>query len=177
MTHLKNIVGISFHFLAVEPALLITDICTSSMISMAATGIPARITFEAAAAASRIVGNVTTATLVSCGITASFKVISVTNPSVPSEPMKRFVRLYPAEDLLLSYQYCAVYTEVFSYRGRRLVLITVPSARTTVRLTTQSFMVPYLTALVPLPCCQLIPPELTGCTYLQLVPTIPPILA
>lgn len=70
------------------------------MISIAATGMPARITFDEAAAASRIVGKVTTATLVSCGITASFRVISVTRPRVPSEPMKRFVRLYPADDLL-----------------------------------------------------------------------------
>jgi hypothetical protein len=92
-TYLKNIVGSSFHFLFVEPALLITPICTSSMISIAATGTPARSTFEAAAAASRIVGKVTTATLVSCGTTASLRVISVTMPSVPSEPMKRFVRL------------------------------------------------------------------------------------
>jgi hypothetical protein len=65
VTYLKNIVGTSFHFLAVAPALLMTDICTSSMISIAATGTPARKTLEAAAAASRIVGNVTTATLVS----------------------------------------------------------------------------------------------------------------
>jgi hypothetical protein len=48
-----------------------------------------------------------------------------------------------------------------AYRGRRLVLITVPSASTTVRFTTQSFIVPYRTALVPE----------------QLVPTIPPIFA
>jgi hypothetical protein len=40
-----------------------------------------------------MVGNVTTATLVSCGTTASFKVISVTIPKVPSDPIKRFVRL------------------------------------------------------------------------------------
>jgi hypothetical protein len=93
MTYLKNMVGISFHFLLVEPALLITDICTSSMISIAATGTPVRSTFDAAAAASRMVGNVTTATLVSCGTTASFKVISVTIPKVPSDPIKRFVRL------------------------------------------------------------------------------------
>jgi hypothetical protein len=71
------------------------------MISMAATGMPARITLDAAAAASRIVGKVTTATLVSCGITVNLSVISVTKPSVPSEPIKRFVRLYPAEDFLL----------------------------------------------------------------------------
>jgi hypothetical protein len=77
-----------------------TDICTSSMISIAATGTPVRSTFDAAAAASRIVGNVTTATLVSWGTTASFSVISVTMPRVPSEPMNRLVRLYPAEDLL-----------------------------------------------------------------------------
>jgi hypothetical protein len=92
-TYLKNMVGNSFHFLVVDPALLITPICTSSIISIAATGTPARNTLEAAAAASRIVGKVTTATLVSCGTTASFKVISVTIPKVPSEPTKRFVRL------------------------------------------------------------------------------------
>jgi len=55
------------------------------------------------------------------------------------------LRLYPAEDFL----------------GLRRVLMTVPSASTTVRLITQSFMVPYLTALVPE----------------QLVPTMPPIFA
>ena len=65
ITYLKNIVGTSFHFLTVAPALLMTDICTSSIISIAATGTPVRRTLEAAAAASRIVGNVTTATLVS----------------------------------------------------------------------------------------------------------------
>ena len=70
-----------------------TLICTSSIISIAPTGMPARMIFEAAAAASRIVGNVTTATLVFCGVTASLSVISVTNPSVPSEPTNRFVRL------------------------------------------------------------------------------------
>jgi hypothetical protein len=102
MTYLKNIVGSSLHFLLVDPALLITDIWTSSIISIAATGIPARSTLDAAAAASRIVGNVTTATLVSCGMTANLRVISVTIPSVPSEPMKRFVKLYPAEDLLFA---------------------------------------------------------------------------
>ena len=63
-THLKNMVGNSSHFLFVDPALLITPICTSSIISIAATGTPARSTLEAAAAASRMVGKVTTATLV-----------------------------------------------------------------------------------------------------------------
>lgn len=86
-------VGTSFHVRSVAPALLITPICTSSIISIAATGTPARRTLEAAAAASRIVGNVTTATLVSWGMTANFNVISVTMPNVPSEPTKRFVRL------------------------------------------------------------------------------------
>lgn len=70
---------------------------------------------------------------------------SVTNPKVPSEPTNRLFRLYPADDFL----------------GLLLVLITVPSDRTTVRLMTQSFIVPYLTALVPE----------------QLVPTMPPIFA
>ena len=144
-------VGNSFHFLVVDPALLITPICTSSIISIAATGIPARNTLEAAAAASRIVGKVTTATLVSCGTTASFKVISVTMPSVPSEPTKRLVRLYPAEDFLeiVSLSHIEKCNN-FAYLGLRLVLMTVPSARTTVRLMTQSFIVPYRTALVPL---------------------------
>lgn len=34
------------------------------------------------------------------------------------------------------------YKQDYMYLGRRLVLITVPSARTTVKLITQSFMVP-----------------------------------
>lgn len=98
-------VGTSFHLLLVAPVLFITIICTSSISSIAATGTPALMIFEAAAAASRIVGNVTTATLVSCGMTASFKVISVTSPRVPSDPTKRFVRLYPAEDFLKFHQF------------------------------------------------------------------------
>lgn len=108
-TDLKNMVGISFHFLDVEPALLITAIWTSSMISMAATGIPARMTFEAAAAASRMVGNVTTATLVSSGITVNFSVTSVTIPKVPSEPMNKLVKLYPAADLLRMVSSCGTF--------------------------------------------------------------------
>lgn len=120
--NLKKRVGSSVHLRgAVEPERLTTRICTSSMISMAATWIPALITEAAAAAASLIEGNVTTATEFSWGTTASFNVISVTSPSVPSEPTKRELRLYPA--LVL--------------RGRRLVLIIVPSANTTVRLMTQ----------------------------------------
>lgn len=59
---------------------------------------------DAVSAASRIVGNVTTATLVTSGMTASFKVISVTSPSVPSEPTKSWFRLYPADDFLQTYQ-------------------------------------------------------------------------
>jgi len=70
---------------------------------------------------------------------------SVTMPRVPSDPTKSPLRLYPAE----------------LFRGLRLVLMTVPSASTMVKLMTQSFIVPYLTALVPE----------------QFVPTIPPILA
>ena len=93
-------VGTSFHVFAVVPARFITFICTSSMSSMAATGIPARIIWEDAAAAFRIVGKVTTATLVSWGMVASLSVASVTSPKVPSEPTKRFVRLYPAADFL-----------------------------------------------------------------------------
>lgn len=37
-----------------------------------------------------------------------------------------------------------------TYRGRCRVLMIEPSAKTTVKLITQSFIVPYLTAFVPL---------------------------
>lgn len=69
----------------------------------------------------------------------------MTRPKVPSEPTNTLLRLYPADDFL----------------GLRLVLMTVPSERTTVKFITQSFIVPYLTAFVPE----------------QLVPIIPPIFA
>lgn len=62
--NLKNMVGNSSQTRgAVEPALLTTFTITSSMSSMAATGIPDLMTLAAVAAASAIVGNVTTATL------------------------------------------------------------------------------------------------------------------
>jgi hypothetical protein len=124
--NLKNSVGVSVHFFFVAPARLTTFICTSSMISIAATGMPLRITLALVAAQSRIDGKEHTATEVCWGITASLSVISVTTPRVPSLPTKSPVRLYPAADL----------------RGRRRVLITLPSASTTVRLITQSRIVP-----------------------------------
>src|ERR1700736_1117389 len=67
---------------------------------MAATSTPDFTVAATVAAASLIVGNGTTATEVSAGITASFTQISVTRPSVPSEPMKSLVKSYPAEDFL-----------------------------------------------------------------------------
>ena len=82
------------------------------------------------------------------------------------------------------------------YRGLCRVLMTLPSASTTVRLRTQSFMVPYRTAFVPLwffdqhQFRNLLmqraaaaggaasrTARMTASQYLQLVPTIPPILA
>lgn len=79
--NLKKRVGSSFHFRgAVEPEMFTTFIWTSSMISIAATWTPARITPAAALAASRMEGKVTTATENSCGTTASLRVISVTRP-------------------------------------------------------------------------------------------------
>lgn len=103
---------------------------------------PERMMLLAAVAASRILSNDTIATLVSWGMGASFIVTSVTIPKVPSAPTKNVVRLYPAE----------------VFRGRLLVLITVPSASTTVRLMTQSFIVPYLMALVPEQFVETMPP-------------------
>src|ERR1700722_2356444 len=79
------------------------------------------------------VGNVATPTLGSCGMTASFRVISVTIPRGPSDPTKMPLRLYPADD----------------FRGRFRVLMTLPTARTMVRLSTHSLIVPYLMAFVP----------------------------
>ena len=69
-----------------------------------------------------------TATRVFCGAPVSLREASVTMPRVPSEPIIRLVRLYPA----------------FDFRGRLRVLTMVPSARTIVRPRTQSFIVPYL---------------------------------
>lgn len=174
--NLKNSVGASFHTRgAVAPPRLITFICTSSITSIEATGMPACMIPAAAEAASRMVGKLTTATDVSSGTMASLRVArlstyssdshlrplvwihshapSVTKPSVPSLPTNMPLRLYPAELFL----------------GRLLVLMTVPSARTTVRLITQSFIVPYLTALVPEQFVPIIPPILAlGPSYLKL---------
>lgn len=76
--NLKKSVGCSFHTRgAVAPPRLTTFICTSSMISMAATGIPACMTPAAADAASRMLGNVTTATEKSSGTIANFNVAVV----------------------------------------------------------------------------------------------------
>src|SRR5690606_5021941 len=97
---------------------------------------------DAAVAASLIVGNVAMATLCFWGIIANFNVASVMIPRVPSEPVKREFKLYPAE----------------VFRGRFLVLMIDPSGRTTVKLTTQSFIVPYRVALVPLQFVEIIPP-------------------
>lgn len=78
--NLKKSVGCSFHTRgAVAPPRLTTFICTSSMISIAATGIPACITPAAADAASRILGNVTTATEKSSGTMANFSVAIITS--------------------------------------------------------------------------------------------------
>jgi hypothetical protein len=73
--NLKKSVGNSFHTRgAVAPPILTTFIWTSSIISMAATGMPVCITSAAAAAASLMEGKVTTATEKSWGMTASFSV-------------------------------------------------------------------------------------------------------
>ena len=47
-------------------------------------------------------GKGTTATDVSAGMTASLTQISVTIASVPSDPIRSFVKSYPAEDFLSS---------------------------------------------------------------------------
>lgn len=84
----------------------------------------------------------TTARLKFVGSIASLRVASVTTPRVPSDPVNKELRLYLAEIFL---SLCRV-------------LMTVPSARTTVRLTTWSFLAPYLMALVPLQFVAIMPP-------------------
>lgn len=101
MAYLKSIVGFSSHILPPAPPFLFrTAICTSSMSSTAAMGMPWRIIFETHVTALRTDGNVATATLWVSGTGASFSVTSVIIPSVPSEPANRPVRLYPAEVFL-----------------------------------------------------------------------------
>lgn len=63
---------------------------------------PWRIILEAHATAPLTDGNVATATLCVSGTGASLRVISVIIPRVPSEPVKRAVRLYPADVLLFT---------------------------------------------------------------------------
>src|SRR5215218_4929162 len=63
--------------------------------------------------------------------------ISVNTPKVPSEPTKRLVRSYPAEDFI----------------AIPPVRITVPSASTTSSPKTWSRITPYRTAFVPLTVC------------------------
>ncbi len=72
-------------------------------------------------------GKLATATLIFFGFNVTFKLASVTNPNVPSDATNNRVRSYPALDFL----------------GRWRVWIIVPSARTTVRPKTQSFIFPY----------------------------------
>ena len=73
---------------------------------------------------------------------ASLRVTSVITPNVPSLPQNNLVKSYPVE----------------LFRARDLVLRTWPPGSTTVRLRTQSFIVPYLTALVPEAEVAIIPP-------------------
>ena len=76
------------------------------------------------------------------GVGRIFTVTSVTTPSVPSDPMKRWVKSKPEELLGLT-------VPVFSTR---------PSANTTSRPRIQSLVPPYLTARSPLALVFTVPP-------------------
>ena len=65
-----------------------------------------------------------------CGVEAILSMASVMRLIVPSGPT---IRSYPADD----------------FRGRRRVLTTVPSARTTVIEMAYAFIVPYRYAFLP----------------------------
>ena len=77
------------------------------------------------------------------GIGDNLNCTSVIIPSVPSEPINKFVRLYPAE--------------VFFVLAP--VLIISPFGRTTVRPEITVLIVPYLTAIVPEADVAAIPPR------------------
>ena len=87
-------------------------------------------------------GNEQIADAISSGIPCRRNVNSVITPNVPSEPTINFVRSYPAEDFL----------------ALEPVLIIRPSDITTFRPITFSFIVPYLTAVVPEARVAAIPP-------------------
>ena len=73
----------------------------------------------------------------------SFKVSSVINPKVPSDPIISFVKSYPAADFF----------------DLPPVLIIFPFANTTSKPKTFSRIVPYLTAVVPEALVAAIPPS------------------
>ena len=76
------------------------------------------------------------------GIGDNLSWISVITPSVPSEPMNKFVKLYPAEVFFVLLP----------------VFIISPFGRTTVNPVITVFIVPYLTAIVPEAEVEAIPP-------------------
>ena len=78
---------------------LMASINISSSSSMRATGIAFCETDRTQSTASRRVGKAHTAADIASGVGCTRSVASQTSPSVPSEPMKRRVRSYPAEDL------------------------------------------------------------------------------
>ncbi len=100
-----------------------------------------RISVTALPASSRFV-NLIWLKAVYSGVGRIFTVTSVTTPSVPSEPIKRWIKSKP-EELL------GTTVPVFSTR---------PSASTTSRPMTQSLVPPYFTARSPLALVFTVPP-------------------
>ena len=76
------------------------------------------------------------------GIGFSLSLISVITPKVPSEPINKFVKLYPEE----------------VFFALEPVVIISPVGKTTVKPIVAVFMVPYLTAIVPEADVEHIPP-------------------
>ena len=93
---------------------------------MRATGMPNWIVWITARTAASIESNAQTAADTASGCPKRRTVTSVMTPSVPSDPTKRRVRSYPADDL----------------RARPPVRMTRPSASTTVKPSTTSRIVP-----------------------------------
>ena len=118
----------------------------ASSSSARATGTPICTASTTARTASSRSGKEHTAAAIASGTGWRRSVISVITPSVPSEPTRRPVRSYPADDFL----------------ARPPVRTTSPLASTATSETTLSRIVPYRTVVVPDAHVAAIPPSVAS---------------
>mmetsp|Transcript_2923 Transcript_2923/g.8961 ORF Transcript_2923/g.8961 Transcript_2923/m.8961 type:complete len:299 (-) Transcript_2923:287-1183(-) len=138
----NSIISSGFGCSTLPDALRIASIISSSSSSMRATATDDITVASTHLVASSIESKKQVAIALVRGMDFSFSVASVTTPRVPSEPMNRCVRSYPAELFLLLWR----------------VFTISPFAKTTFKLRTFSRMLPCSTALVPAAPVPTIPP-------------------